>query len=313
MTRDGDGSGPLPTTVDTPERALSVLAGACPELRAQRAVDQGVSWFSYAYLVDETWIFRFPRTDGAERAYRKERLLLPRLAPRVRVEVPAIEYALPLADGRTFLGHRAIRGSALTRAAVDRMSAERRDAVAGEIAEFLCAMHTIPVDEARTIGADEDESALSGETERYWADARRKLYPLLSGAAGNECDALIESYLHDRANFRYTPVLRHADLWGRHILLDESPSVAGVIDYGCVCLGDPDYDFFPLLFDAGEEFMRQTLSAYGHGDADRAVRKGRFFGALDAIDTWLTGLDESSRWKVEDGRGRLVAALLVAN
>ncbi len=306
MSATSDGA-PVATPVDTPSLAIEILNRDLPELGARQAVDLGESWFSYAYMVDGQWIFRFPRTNGAERAYRKERLLLPRLAPTVEVAVPSFEHVGSLPDGRTYLGHRAIRGEPLTPSAVAGMSAAGRDRVARQIAEFLRGVHAFPVADAREIGADEDE--LADEYEHYREDARRKLHPLMSAEAREECERLFARFLNDAANFQYAPVLRHADLWGRHILLDNTPSVAGIIDYGCVCLGDPDYDFFPLICDGGEAFARMVMDRYGHPDTDRCVLKGRFFGALDAIDTWLTGSDERSEWKVADGQSRLRAAL----
>ena len=187
------------------------------------------------------------------------------------------------------------------------MSGAGRDGVAHQVAAFLRTVHGFPVEDAREIGADEDEFA--DEYEHYREEARRKLHPLMSAEALEECERLFAWFLEDDANLQYTPVLRHADLWGRHILLDHTPSVAGIIDYGCACLGDPDYDFFPLIFDGGEAFARMVMGHYGHRDSDRCVLKGRFFGAVDAIDTWLTGSDERSDWKVADGRSRLRAAL----
>jgi aminoglycoside phosphotransferase (APT) family kinase protein len=98
------------TAVDTPSRALHYVREAFPDLDAHeaRALDEG--WASYPYMIDDTWVFRFPRADQVERQYRKERQFLPRLAPRVAVAVPEIECVAELSDGRTFMGHRAIHG-----------------------------------------------------------------------------------------------------------------------------------------------------------------------------------------------------------
>jgi aminoglycoside 2''-phosphotransferase len=299
----------MQTVIDTPVRAVDFLSRELPEIGARHAVGLGESWFSYAYLVDNAWIFRFPRTKDAEHAYTKERLLLPLLAPTVDVAVPKIEYAAPLPDGRTFLAHRVIQGEALTRTSVMGVSHSALDDVARQVALFLRAVHCVPLEDARAIGADEEE--LAGEYEEYRERARQELYPQLPAGAQAACSRLFATFLEDAENFHFTPVLQHADLWGRHILLDDKPSVAGIIDYGCICLGDPDYDFFPTLVDVGAAFTRRVLNHYGHADPDRAIAKGRFFAAFDAIDTWLTGAEEQSDWKVADGRRRLHAALTV--
>jgi hypothetical protein len=102
------------TVIDTPERALWHVQVAFPTLDARRAAHIEDTWATRAYMIDDTWLFRFPRTDNAESLYRKERALLPRLAPRVDLAVANIECVGTLPDGRTFMGYRAIRGEALT-------------------------------------------------------------------------------------------------------------------------------------------------------------------------------------------------------
>ena len=109
-------------------------------------------------MIDDEWVFRFPRSDGSEAQYRKEQVFLPRLATRVQVSVPKVEHVGRLPDGRTFIGHRAIRGGLLTRRAVDGMGSSDLDAVSGQIAGFLKAMHAFPVDEARRLGAYDDRT-----------------------------------------------------------------------------------------------------------------------------------------------------------
>ncbi|MBT3267111.1 phosphotransferase [Candidatus Poribacteria bacterium] len=132
------------TIVDTPARALHHVRCAFPELNASdaRALDDG--WASYPYMVDDTWVFRFPRAFQVERQYRKERRFLPRLAPRVTIAVPSIECVGVLPDGRAFMGHRAIHGEPLTRRGIDAMSTAARDAVIAQIVGYLRALHGFP-------------------------------------------------------------------------------------------------------------------------------------------------------------------------
>jgi aminoglycoside 2''-phosphotransferase len=295
------------TIVDTPAKALRYVRRAYPALDAREGCGLGDSWFSSAYLLVDTWLFRFPRIDAAEHAYRKERLFLSRLAPLLDIATPRLDCVAELPDGRTFMGHLAIPGEAVTRTAVASMDAAGRDVVAQQIASFLRTVHAFPVDVAREVGLEEDE--LRDEYAKHHEMARRQLSADLTAGECVALDASFHGFLDDPSNFTYAPVPRHADLWGRHVLLDTQRRVAGIIDYGCACLGDPDYDFFPLLADVGEEFGRAILLHYGHTDPDRAIRKGRFFAAFDGIETWVTGADEDCDWKVADGRKQLTRAL----
>lgn len=171
----------------------------------------GDSWFSYAYLIDRTWIFRFPREDYTENAYRTERLLLPLLAPSLEVATPDIEHVAKLPDGRTFMGHKVIPGVALTGDAVTRMIAAAQDAVAHQIAEFLRAMHGFPLGTAREIGVDEDESG--EEYAEYHERTHLELHTYLRADECAALDQLFEGFLGHTENLVYNAVVTHSDLW----------------------------------------------------------------------------------------------------
>ena len=300
------------TAVDTPSRALHYVREAFPDLDAHeaRALDEG--WASYPYMIDDTWVFRFPRgdripADQVERQYRKERQFLPRLAPRVAVAVPEIECVAELSDGRTFMGHRAIHGVPLTRDGIDAMSPSACDAIVVQFAGFLRALHDFPIDEAREVGVHDsrgrDEYAEFGE------ETRHSVFPALSAHERAGCATLFEMFLGDDGNFECEAVVTHGDLGGRHVLLDETPRVVGIIDYGSVGIGDATYDFFPAVFDLGEEFTRRVLAEYGHRDPDRAVGAAYFYRVADVLDGWLEGIREGAEWKIEDKRRELGRAL----
>ena len=278
------------TVVDTPARALRHVQLTFPALDARRAAHIEDTWATRAYMIDDTWLFRFPRTDNAERLYRKERALLPRLAPRVDVAVANIECVGTLPDGRMFMGHRAIVGEPLTLDAVRGMSSAGRSAVAGQIGAFLRALHSFPPDDARDVGVELDDRCLEGAL--VLDNARRDLFPLLTTKERELTEGVFSMFLDDAANFGFERRLTHMDMRGRHILMDQTPRVAGIIDYGSTCISDANYDFFPLVLDFGEAFAREALAAYGHPDPDRAVRNAPFYCAMDALACWVDCLGD---------------------
>ncbi len=47
-----------------------------------------------------------------------------------------------------------------------------------------------------------------------------------------------------------------ADLWPEHVLFSRTTGrLAGIIDFGDVCIGDPDYDLAFLARRLGQDFM----------------------------------------------------------
>jgi phosphotransferase family enzyme len=118
--------------------------------------------------------------------------------------------------------------------------------------------------------------------------------------------------VEDPGNFPVTSRIVHADLSAQHILYADE-SVTGILDWGDVCLGDPDYDFSYLYGDLGEAFVRDVALQYGHNDPDRLVRKAHCFSVVDQIGTIVCGAgralagDEAAAWQ------RLRAQLHEAN
>jgi len=80
-------------------------------------------------------------------------------------------------------------------------------------------------------------------------------------------------------------------------------SITGILDWGDVCIGDPDYDFSYLYGDFGAAFLRDLAMHYGHEDPDRLVRKAHYFWVVDQIDTIVYSEgraragDEAAAWR----------------
>src|SRR5919108_2542719 len=73
-------------------------------------VDIDVGYDFEVAIVDDEWVFRFPRRPGVEEALRLEILLLPAVAPSLSVHVPSFEY---VSRDPLFVGYRLIRGEPL--------------------------------------------------------------------------------------------------------------------------------------------------------------------------------------------------------
>src|SRR5207253_8650489 len=61
-------------------------------------------------IVDDEWVFRFPRRPGVEEALKLEIAILPALAPALPVDVPSFEH---VSGDPLFVGYRLIRGDPL--------------------------------------------------------------------------------------------------------------------------------------------------------------------------------------------------------
>lgn len=197
-------------------------------------------------LVDDEWIFRFPRRGGVEAALEVEIALLPELAPALPVAVPRFEH---VSREPLFVAYRVIHGTRL----VD------EDPVG--VRRFLEALHGfdasgVPVDRPRWVDAYDAQCA----------EFERLVLPLLDrdhGAPARQLFAETETLVG------FEPVLLHADLGPDHLLVRDGRLV-GVIDWGDARIGDPALDYAWLL-----------NGPFGDWDVDADLRRrARFYHRL---------------------------------
>ena len=174
-------------------------------------------------LVDDDWVFRFPRRPGVEEALEVEIALLPTLAAALPVAVPSFEY---VSRSPLFVGYRVIRGEPLVEEDAEGVRA------------FLDALHAVdpaglPLD--RTDWVD----AYRGQC----AEFERLVFPLLDADTRRRAQQLFGDV---ETLVGFEPALLHADLGPDHLLVRDG-SLRGVIDWGDARVGDPALDYAWLL------------------------------------------------------------------
>jgi aminoglycoside 2''-phosphotransferase len=275
------------------------IARIAPELVEEPVACLGEGMDSLAVSVGGAFVFRFAKHADAAAGLRREIALLPRLAPRLHFDVPRFELVGEHSlSGLPFVGYRLIRGEPLDRTLYDGLSEITRDGILDELAGFLRAVHAFPVREARGCGV-----IPHGERPEYLEDLRRAqddVFPLLESAVRNIVESEFNTFLEDDANFSYAPALLHADLWPEHVLFSQTTGrLAGIIDFGDMCIGDPDYDLAFLARRLGQGFITGLLRHHLHSDPARLAGKIRFFGLFNAIGDIFIGLERNDVALVE--------------
>jgi aminoglycoside phosphotransferase (APT) family kinase protein len=267
----------------SPEQASGLIARRFPELAPVRLELLGSGWDNTAYRVNETLVFRFPRRTWAAQLLENEARIMPQLAPHLPLPVTAPSCVAP-ADAEypfLFAGYPLIPGVTACRT---EWSDANRAALAKPLAAFLRRLHTIPITEEDLKRGPIDPFQKANLPKRL-GYARERLAGLTERGGPLPMPEVVAAM----ERLQYTPGLSgplcwvHGDFYLRHLIVDANRRLAGVIDWGDVCLADPALDLSIVFSFLPPESRPVFEAAYGEIDADtweRARFRALFYGAV---------------------------------
>jgi len=273
--------------------AIALVHARRPELDLSTATLVSPGW-DFDVLLDDEWVFRFPRrADGAVKLT-MEVTLLPALRPRMPAAVPMIEVQGVLPDGVTrWAGYRRIPGEPVT---ADLLGSSRGGLARSQIAGVLAALADVSVREAGEIGVpvvDVDGwwSAWKTTNERIRIDVLPLLDSATAGAAAELLDAALPR--------DFSPALLHGDFHPGHLLADAARGVIhGVIDWSGARVGDPALEAAQLIEDLPESVVTELLPPYAD---DAFWVRARAYRRRFPLEEVLHGLDTGEQRFVERG------------
>jgi aminoglycoside 2''-phosphotransferase len=257
-----------------------------------RLIDEGA--FNELLVVDETYIFRFPRTaDGVQRL-RSELVVLRALQGHLSLPIPAPLFVSPNMHevGPAFIGYEMIPGEPLRQhlAALTKKREIRH--LADQLAAFLRELHAFPIQEVRSDLPVHDRSRRSSLPAVY-ESIRRDLHPLMHDKARAAVADQFDVFLSDPPGPDYALAIKHGDLGPGNILFDAGArTVSGIVDWGSTGLDDPAFDVGSVslwgAFYLGEAFVERFHASYGVTPS--LLGRARFFETLLALLVALDGL-----------------------
>jgi len=267
-------------------------------------VEQSGGQRSDVLVINDVWIFRFPRLRDEVARMIAETHLLKALRGRLPLPIPepvyhSFDYPVP---GLAFVGYRRLPGEPFTRDSLGK-SGDRQKHVhlAGQLVEFLRALHGIPLEslnQSNGVGSGmviQPQVQDRRETwEALYMAVRRELFTAMREDARQAVTEHFERYLDDSALQSFTPALRHGDFCGENILWDpQRGKITGVQDFTNCAVGDPALDL-AAISTLGEDFSALILRAYAAEAQDQALLKARmrFYLGTFALQEALAGLHE---------------------
>jgi len=287
------------------ELCKKAITNCFPQIKVTNIQRNDKGWDTCVFLINNEFIFRFPRYPDAARRLDLEWRLLPELHKVIDTPIPQfkfVSYDCPEFT-QLFIGYRMIKGVPLTPLLLRQLHSEAlTQKLATQIAEFLSSLHSFPVEKALELGVLRNQKKEG--IFAFYKEIQRKMFPILKRLEQEWTQNLFESFLANKQFFQYTPVLLHGDFSSDHILFDKDQGRIGIIDFGDASIGDPASDF-PCLADYGAAFDQLVLTNY-QGNIDSTFLQRRTF-YRDCISFWeiLGGIDLNNPKYLEIGLTRL--------
>jgi aminoglycoside phosphotransferase (APT) family kinase protein len=252
-------------------------------------------WASWTFELDGTWILQVARKAEVAAGHQRQAQLLPELARAMSVAVPEpVEFGTW--HGCTYLAYRKIPGRPLT------PQDNWRD-----LAKVLQELHEFPLDRAAAaLGVPATNQIWRSKYADLWSDVRTRVLPTLDHDLRVAVDVRFTEFLDSAWDF--PPTLVHADLGAEHVLVDQTGSVSGLIDFETAAIGDPAVDFAALLPTLGEGRVHALMEAYGRPVDLQRMRGYHWLGSLFAVQY---GMDSEDPETIRDGVAGLRARLQV--
>ncbi len=277
---------------------LEQIHSRYPALHVERAEPDTFGQYNHVLLINDAWIFRFPRYPEGIRVLAREAAFLDAVRQRLPLPVPDFTYrSLDGGLGEVFVGYRRIPGQLLwgeTLRSIQDAEIIRR--LAEQLAGFLHVLHHIP---PQVVNFDLPLNGERAEWEQMYREIAELLFPLMRPDARAAVKMHFETYLDDPALQYFEPCLTHYDFGPGNVLYDvQSRSVCGIIDFGFAGLGDPAQDIAAASC-FGDAYLRHYPAAYPGIEA--LLPRARFIKGTFALSEALHGIKNNDREAFDSG------------
>lgn len=280
--------------MDKVQHYIDQLRMFFPELDIVSAEINRDGQYNDVLVVNESLVFRFAKVQDAIETLLREVAVLHHLQDQISLPIPNPSFVNidTKVIGAVFVGYPMIPGIPLWRENFRKITnPDVRQRMAVQLATFLKELHQVSVKKLGVELQIEDKPA-------YWIDMyaqiQEKLYSYMRADARQEISEHFEKFFVNLEQYDFRPKLRHGDFGTGNILFNpESESIAGVIDFGGVGLGDPVGDFAGLFISFGEAFYRNCYSVYPEMEA--ALERVNFYCGTFALQEALFGFDNDDQ------------------
>ncbi|MDN3955859.1 phosphotransferase [Sporolactobacillus laevolacticus] len=285
-----------PEQVVSEKLAKELVERQFPDLSPVTVTTLGEGYDNTVYLVNDCYVFRFPRRQIAVDLLNTEKGLLPKLAGTLPLQIAEpIYFGEPVEKVYPwpFMGYKLVRGNL-----PGVLTEEKRVESAVVLAKFLRALHDFPVDQAKALGVPPDMLGRLDIGKRKAALLERVDQMEALNLYGNVHN--LRRYVGETGPVALSEqqCLVHGDMHIRNLIVDRHHVVTGVIDWGDVHIGDPAVDLsiiYSFLPKRGRDLF---FEHYGRvDDSTKALAKWK--AAFTTVSLIMYGHDMGNQEIVE--------------
>lgn len=257
-----------------------------------RVSDEGAA--NVVVVVNEDWVFRFARNEGAREDLAREAKILSLLPHHVDLPVPEARFFPPDA-----MRQRKLHGEPLDRATLLRQPPAVQEYLVEQLAHFLFQLHRVPTEELDAAGIGDTKATVGhADAVELFHTVEREVFPHLKGHVRQVVIDHFAPVLSGKLDLSYEPVLIHADLNPSHLLWDpQRARLAGVLDFGMAGRGDSAIDYAFIILVYGETPLRRMKDH--HPGIAAKIDRARFWALAIELQFVLTALrTREPRWLV---------------
>lgn len=232
---------------NAPEAALQIVETLFPSAN-MRIINDGQE--NLIVVVDETQIVRFPRTEEVWQNGRNERFVLKKLSPMLEMPIPRL---IDISEDPAYVITTYQKGNQLTTRKMRTLPLTTLRHIGEEIATFAFTLHA-------TVASDEIQPFLIAPTWSYDDYLKRVL--LDRQDPNPKVDELAKHYYHAwLRKEKKKEVVVHDDLHTGNLLFNDTYHLAGVLDFGAICLGTPEQEL-RQVYRLGDEALGAAAVVY---------------------------------------------------
>ncbi|MDM5187670.1 aminoglycoside phosphotransferase family protein [Bacillus sp. DX4.1] len=237
---------------------------ALPNVKIHSCKQNDKGWDNVAIIINQEWLFRFPRKLEYAKKIPREKQLCEALSQSLQnIKVPQYHLLYKKKTDKIPICsyYKLIHGEPFTRETLERLTPHEQNKIITQLASFLAALHMIPVESAIKCGFSVEHPT------SYWRHLQSKLEHYLSSTLTTPkrkvLDYFFEAFFEQIHVSALSQTIIHADFTHQHILFHEKrKQIAGIIDFGDAQIGDPAFDFAGLYNDFGSEFTYEVYKQY---------------------------------------------------